>query len=207
MAVINGLALSLFSITFAGLLLLYFLAKVCIAVRSKQKNLQELLNGIALPLGVLGSFITVSGLWNMLTWPITGSYNILFYDPYVALGLLLVAFAIGVRYRIKLEYLGFWSLLAGIMTLVYGLNGYNLGMSSSPIALLGLYSFFGIAAVLAWPITYLIDRLPGRNRLGTGWSVVLALFALALIGAVIVAGLISISAVSGHLAMYATYVP
>ncbi len=207
MAVINGLALSLFSITFVGLLLLYFLAKMCMSMRSKQKNVQELLNGVALPLGILGSFITVSGLWGMLAWPLTGSYNILFYDPYVALGLLLIAFAIGVRYKIRLEYLGFWSLLAGIMTLAYGVNGYNLGMSSSPIVLLSLYSFFGMAAVLAWPVTYLIDRLQGRSRLGMGWSVVLALFALALIGAVIVAGLISVTAVSGHLSVYATYVP
>ncbi len=207
MAVINGLAFSLFSITFVALLLLYFLVKLCLTLRSKQKNAQELLNGIALPLGLMGAFITASGLWDALTWPIPGSYNILFYDPYVALGLLLIAFAMGVRYKIKLEYLGFWSLLVGIMTMIYGVNGYSLGMSNSPIALLGLYAFYGIAAMLAWPVTYLLDRLQGRSSIGTGWKIVLILFALALIGGTIVAGLLSVAAVGGHLAAYSTYAP
>lgn len=207
MAVINGLAYSLFSITFVGLLLLYFVVRTYLTAKSRQK-ISEQLNGVAMPLGIAGIFIAITGVWNMLTWPLSGSYNILFYDPYVALGLLLVAFAYAIKHKIKLEYIGFWSLLAGIMTIVYGINGYGLGMTSSPIALLGLYSFFGIAAILACPMAYLADRLPGMNsRLSSGWKLIVVLFALALIGAIIVAGLLSVTAIAGHLPAYANYTP
>ncbi len=149
---------------------------------------------------MLGLFITVMGIYGEMTWPLPGSYNILFYDPpYTLLGLIIIGMAIAIYMKQKLQYVGIIALFAGLMAIYYGYNAYLDHMTSSPIAMLGLYLAFGIAGVLTFPTTLIYDSLPGKQNVSKGWTVVLVLFWLALVVASVLAAVTGILAVPQHL--------
>lgn len=201
MAFIDNLAYSLFSISFASFLLLYTIISMYLVYRRGRKNYIEYLGSASVPLLLIGLFMVVTGLWGQFTWPLPGSYNTLFYDPLLSLGLLLVGFFFAVRYKVRLAYLGFFGLLVGLMVIVYGYQGYQIGLTSAPIMMLAMYIFYGASGILAYPVSLIADRLPGHKR-GTvwiGWYVLLFAFCIVLL----VAGLLSAGtgyfAVSQHL--------
>ena len=200
MAFIDNLAFSLFTLSFAGLLLFYTIASMYLVYRKRQKNFSEYLNSASVPLLVVGLYMVLNGLWGQFTWPLPGSYNILFYDPYISFGLLLVSLAVSIRFRIRLEYSGFLGLMVGIMTIIYGLSGYNLGLTSAPIALLGLYFFYGASGILSYPVALIADRLPGLNKnVWFGWTILLLLFGAALLAASLLSAFVGVSAIPQHL--------
>jgi putative membrane protein len=200
MPYIDNLAFSLFLISFAGFLLLYTVASMYFVYRSRKSDYEEHLLGAMGPMAVVGSIMTVSSLWGQFTWPLPGSYNILFYDPMLAFGIVVLSFALSIKFNVRLEYSGFLGLLVGIMTLLYGWQGYSIGLTQAPIALLGLYLCYGAAGILAYPVSMIADRLPGlKKNPWFGWYICLVLFWLALLAASLVAGYIGMSAIGGHL--------
>ncbi len=92
-----------------------------------------------------------------------GSYNILYYDPILASGLLLVAFSVSIRLKAKTQYVGFLALLFGAMTIWYGISAYNLGLSTAPPEVLGLFGLFSLAGILAYPATWIVDNFLKPN--------------------------------------------
>lgn len=200
MVFIDNLAFLLFSISFAGFVLLYTVMSVYLEHENGKKDYDRHLEGASLVMLLIGGYLVVSGFVGQSTWPLPGSYNILFFDPLVAFGLVTLAFALAIRFEVSLEYAGFFGLLAGIMALIYGFQGYNLGLTSAPIALLLLYLFYGGAGILSYPASLIADRLPDHlKNPRVLWSIVLALFCLALFAASVTAAYIGSQAIAGHL--------
>ncbi len=201
MVFIDDLAYGLFSISFAGFILLYTISSMYLVYRSGKKDYIDHLEAASVPMLLVGGYLAILGIWGQFAWPLPGSYNILFFDPMIAFGLVVLAFAIAIMRKVNLEYAGFFGLLVGIMTLIYGWQGYNIGLTLEPFALLLLYAFYGIAGIFAYPVSMIADRLPGHQKGNTwiGWHITLIIFWLALFAASMTSAYIGMSAIGGHL--------
>lgn len=199
MVFIDILAMQLFVLGFSGLILAYMTIKTVWCSKDGKDGWRVMQSG-KIPLALLGIVVLVTSLFGQFAWPLPGSYNILFYDVYLMFGVFLIGAAWIIHSKLRLEYLGFFALLIGAMTVFYGYSGYKLGMTSSPIALLGLYTLFGVAGILGYPVTLMFDRMQDKKKSGLGWILVFALFALALVLGSLLAVYIGVSAVPAHLA-------
>ena len=200
MVFIDNLAYSLFAISVAGFLLLYTFASMYLAYRKRSKDYSTYLKGGSIPLAIVGAYLVVMGLWGQFVWPLPGSYNILFYDPFVSFGLIMLAFAAAARTGGKMEYAGFMALLFGVMVIIYGIQGYGIGLTQEPIALLAMYFFYGVAAIFAFPVSLIADRMPGlKPGFWKGWYVMLGIFFVSLLIASLLAGYIGALAIPAHL--------
>lgn len=201
MAFIDNLAYSLFSISFASFLLLYTIISMYLVYRRGHKNYAPYVASASVPLLLIGIYMIIQALWGQFTWPLPGSYNTLFYDPLLALGLLLVGFFLAVRYESRLEYVGFFGLLVGLMVIAYGVQGYNIGLTSAPLAMLVMYFLYGLSGILAYPVSLIADRLPGHRKgnVWAGWYVMLGVFCVVLLLAGLLAAGTGFLAVSQHL--------
>ena len=195
----DDLAYQLFTLSFAAFLILYTVLSMYLAYRKKNKNLFECIKGVIVPLVVLGLYMLVLGIWGQFTWPLPGSYNILFYDPFVSFGILLIAFALAVKYNSKLEYVGLLGLLMGVVTVIYGISGYNLGLTEAPIALLGLYLLYGFAGIFSFPVLLMADRLSSQKKLKVTWQITILIFCIFLLLGGLLAGYIATLAIPVHL--------
>ncbi len=201
---IDNLAFMLFVLGFVSLLTLYMTLSVFLNWRkggkSRRMDIYSIVSGGILPLGALGVYLFISGVYSQLTWPLPGSYNILFFDPLVGLAIVLIGFALSIQARLKMHYVGLLSLLVGFMTIFYGINGYFIGLTQSPIAFVDLYLAFGVAGILAFPVSLILDLEPGRtSKHPQLWAAVLVLFWIALIAAALMSFLIGGASVSPHL--------
>lgn len=159
----------LFTLAFVSTLLFYsglvgYLTYVHRGVRATYRHLRSQ----AVPLGVIGGAVTAIGLWGSMTWPITeiqngtnvlAAYNILFFDPYLMLGVVLVSFAACVMLRLQTQYAGVLAAFTGALSIYYGLDAYRLGLTNDPTVMLFLYAAMGGTAILTFPVTILIDRM------------------------------------------------
>lgn len=200
MAFIDDLAMELFTLALVGIVSVYMTASVYLEYRKNgAKNIEEVLRPGVFPLGVIGAVILIMGFYGEMTWPLPGSYNILFFDPYMFMGIILVMMAIAIGYRQKLQYVGILAFFAGIIAIYYGANAYIDKMTSSPIAMLGLYIAFGLTGIFTFPTTLIYDMLPGRDKASKGWTVILVLFWVGLIVSAVLAAITAIEAVPQHL--------
>jgi putative membrane protein len=117
----------------------------------------EYLRGGGLMLGVLGLFLSILGFWGELAWPLPGQYNLLFYDPTLLGGMMLVGFAVTVYYRIPTQYLGVVGGVAGLGIAYYGARGYMLNLTKEPLEMFLLFLGFGVMMALSYPVTLFVD--------------------------------------------------
>ncbi len=201
MAFTDNLAYSLFAISFAGFLLLYLISSMYRIYRRKHRNFSEHLAAASIPLGLIGLYMFITGLWGQFVWPLPGSYNILFYDPLISFGILLVAFSLAVRYKVRLEYAGILGLMVGVMVIIYGVEGYSIGLTAAPIALLGMYFCYGTAGIFSYPVSLIADRLPGfkKGKVWKGWHIILVIFWFLLLLASVLSAYVGILAIPQHL--------
>lgn len=196
----DNLAFQLFTISFGGFLTLYTVSSMYLVYRRKGKNFKDYLKSASIPLGILGTYMLILGLWGQFTWPLPGSYNILFYDPFISFAIVLISFALAVKYDVRLEYVGFLGLMVGVMVIIYGIQGYGLGLTSTPIALLGLYFLYGLAGIFSFPVSLIADRLPGlKKKVWIGWHITLVLFWFLLLLASLLSGYVAVLAIQAHL--------
>ncbi len=200
MAFIDILAMQLFALGFSGLVLLYMTVATYLSYRRGDHGLEHITSG-QIPLAALGFYAVVTGLWGQFVWPLPGSYNILFYDIYPLWGMFLIGAAWGLHSKLKLQYTGFFALLIGCASIIYGFYGYNLGLTSAPLALLALYTLFGIGGILGYPMTLMVDRAEEKikNR-SVVWKIMLAGFILSILLGSLLALFIGINAIPAHLA-------
>jgi putative membrane protein len=177
MVFIDNLAIELFSVAFAGFLVLYMTVKMYLAYRRGEKNLENHLRSGIIPMAILGVFILIMGIYGEIAWPLPGSYNILFYDPYIILGVLILGTTVSIMLKEKMQNIGFLGLMGGLVIIYYGIQGYMAGLTEIPLALLGLFGFAGLAGILFYPVTLLVDRTPiHKNRISAPWFTLLVLF-------------------------------
>ena len=202
---IDEIAYVLFAIGFVGVLTLYMTISVFYNYRKNLKKKENIdiygiISGGILPLGAVGIYLFIISLIGQITWPLPGSYNILFFDPLMSLSIVLIGFAWSVSSRIKIHYVGLFSLLVGLMTIDYGITGYMIGLTQSPLAFMGLFVTFGIVGVLAFPVSLIMDNQPGKTSSHPKlWFSLVALFWIFLILATVIAFLVAGLSLYPHL--------
>ncbi|MCL5430519.1 MAG: DUF981 domain-containing protein [Candidatus Marsarchaeota archaeon] len=169
MTFVDALAFQLFSLAFVATLLFY--AGVSDYRTYLKRGFREaylLLRSQAVLFGVMGIVVLIIGLWGEMTWPISvlsngsnvmGAYNILFYDPYLMLGMVLVSFAVCVMMRLNTRYAGLLALMTGALSIYYGINAYMLGLTEEPLFTLILYIGLGGTAIFTFPVTIFVDKI------------------------------------------------
>lgn len=202
MIFIDNLAYSLFAISFAGFMLLYASAAMYVVYRKHRKNFYEHLKSASMPLAAIGVYLFITGLWGQLAWPLPGSYNMLFYDPMISFGILLIAFTLAVKFNIRFECIGFFGMLVGVMVMVYGIEGYRIGLTSSPLALMGMYLLYGLAGVFSYPVSLIADWLlkpKPKTDVWEKWHLLLVIFLVLLLLASVLSAFIAIATIPTHL--------
>jgi putative membrane protein len=181
MAFIDNVIFFLFAISLSGYLLFYTILSIFFIYKKNNKNLIEYLKGASIPIGVLGACITLFGIINQVTWALPGSYNILFFDPFTLFGILLLSFSIVTQYKAKFEYIGIIGLIAGFIAIIYGISGYMIGLTQSPIDLLLMYLFYGIAGIFSYPMALILDRMLNMKKdITVKWKLIIAIFIISI---------------------------
>ncbi len=200
MAFIDDLALELFLLSLVGVIAVYMTALVFFQYKKTgTKDIENNLRPGAFPLLAFGVIIIIMALYGEMKWPLPGSYNILFYDPYLIFGIVVMLMAIAIIFRQKLQYVGIVAFFSGIIAIYYGANAYIDGMTKTPIAMLGLYIAFGLTGIFTFPTTLIYDEFPAKNKSSTLWTAILVIFWIGLIVSAVLAAFTAIEAVPQHL--------
>jgi len=131
-------------------------------------ELSSFLNAVLAP----GLVLLIVALKDEFTWPLPGSYNILFYDPLVFLGVSVLAWWLTLRSGQRFLYAGILTAILGLLTIYYGSVGYALGMTQEPAAMFALYALYGLTGFLSLPLGIAIDgyRMPGQRAKWVAWA-------------------------------------
>ena len=200
MVFVDDLALELFMLSLAGIVSLYTTGAAYRYYKSNgTKGIKDSMRSGAIPIGTLGAVMLILGLFGEIAWPLPGSYNILFYDPFMLISITLLGVAASLWTRQNMQYVGIFSMFAGLLAIYYGINAYLMKMTSSPLAMLGLYVAFGIAGVFTYPATLIYDRLPAKSKVSNIYTSMLIVFWIFLLLASILAAVVGVAAIPQHL--------
>ncbi len=157
---VDTLAFQLFTLAFvAGLLFYSGLVGYATYRKYGPRRTLDHLKAQAIPLGGMGLIIFSIGLWGEVVWPLPGSYNILFFDPYVLLGMVLLGFAVCVSTGRRTQYIGLLAAMTGLLSIYYGSYAKYDALTKEPLAMFLLYVALGLTAVFTFPVTLWIDRM------------------------------------------------
>ncbi len=147
MAFVDSLAVMLLGVGISSVLIAIYM--IMVAMGKKQ------LSQIAVPAIVLGIFDAVSGFYMSFAWPLPGAYNMLFGDPMLFLGLLLVMGGYMLYKNIDIKLLSIPGALFGIYVLIEAaaIVGSHLESGVDLLSAMGLYVFAGLSALLS-PLVY-----------------------------------------------------
>ncbi|MGC8537911.1 MAG: DUF981 family protein [Candidatus Micrarchaeia archaeon] len=189
---IDPLTVMLLSLGMSALLLALYYFKV----GSGKKDISSLV----VPVFILGLFNAVSGFLMSFTWPLPGSYNILFGDPLLVLGLLMIAGSYMISKGMDVKVLSLLGFLLGIYLLVgtIGITQFHMESGNDWLTATGLYAFSMLAGIFS-PILYLKPK--GSNRYAYYFEVFL------LIVVMLIALLIGYMGLNEHLGAFSTYFP
>ena len=180
--------------TFLGAFYFYFRAR---------GNDQQVRN-LIIPAIAIGLFDFVSGYEMSFTWPLPSGYNMLFGDPLLLFGLLLVVSAVMIYKNVNFGLLPLLFVLLGIYVLVGAYSITELSLEGKPLVSqnwftsMGLYIADGVGALLA-PILYVKPVGSGKYLYYIEWIIlgIGTVFAL----------VIGYIALNGHLIDFAKYFP
>jgi Predicted membrane protein len=162
---VDILTAQLLALAFAGYIIVYTFLRAYIRFRREKARVLDDLSYAAFPLGALGFYIFITGIWGQFAWPLPGPYNILFYDMYPILGLMLMGFAFAITYETGkpqaryLHFIGFFSMLTGLATIYYGASGYALQLTREPFIMFLMYVALGLTGVLSYPATVILENI------------------------------------------------
>ncbi len=210
MGFVDELALELFVVAFVGFLMDYVILGMYkdyraryISKSNSKVSIESRLGDSIFMFAALALFILVMGFYGEMTWNLPGAYDLLFYDPFILLGIILLGFVLSVKYKQKLQYVGLVALFAGLVLIEYGVAGYNLGYTSAPLDLLGLYVSFGLAGIFAYPTALILDKYKenGSNKpLSNKWLIWIVLFIIFITIGAVLAAFTGAAAIPSHLA-------
>jgi len=165
MVFVDNLGFELVSLPIASLLIVYITGRGYMAGKSGNfTTVRNVMKEGAVSLGLLGAIFTILALWGEMTWTLPGSYNILFDDPYLLMGIIFLAFSISVLLDKGASTSGIFALISGLFTIWYGVNAYWLGMTKEPLALLGIYGLYGLAGIASYPAMRVVDALLSQTN-------------------------------------------
>ncbi|MGC8676086.1 MAG: DUF981 family protein [Candidatus Micrarchaeia archaeon] len=181
---VDPLAIMLLGVSASVSLIIYYIFAAVAGKRAMQ--------GIAVPMFVLGAFDFLSGFYMSFFWPLPGAYNMLFGDPMLFLGIIMLAGGFALYNNIDPKPISIIGLLFGIYVIAeaYGMLAFSL---EPPADMLPAFSFLlvsGISALIS-PIVY-------ANPKGNG-KLAYYLLAALLVIVVLLAMLIGITSIIGHL--------
>ncbi|MHB1470677.1 MAG: DUF981 family protein [Thermoplasmataceae archaeon] len=155
---------------------------------------------LVVPAFVIGMFDLISGYEMSFTWPLPSGYNMLFGDPLLFFGLLLVAASVMVYKNMKVSSLSILFVILGIYVLTGAgsILTYHLESGNNLISAMGLFIIDGVAAILAPVVT--------MKPAGPGKFVYYLEFVLLVLGSLL-ALFIGYLALPGHLVDFAKYFP
>jgi putative membrane protein len=183
---IDYLTLMLINLS-AGLLIL-----ALFVFRYLDKDRKKMVPGLL----VTGFVSLVTGLHEIFTWPIPGSYNIPFGEMSVVFGVLLFGTAIAILRDWDLLTLCIYAVFGGAASIVLGARIWSLQMTNAPLLATAGFVLTGLAAVLSLPAYYLRRFL-----------IVRVLGALALLGAAAIWAATGYLAYWNHLQGFAKWAP
>jgi len=125
--------------------------------RDRPDELRAILQGAAIPFLSVGMVALILSLWGEMTWPLPGSYNILFWDVFLLFGIVLISFGVAFYRGTRVQYSGLMALAAGIIVIFYGVTAYQQGLTREPLETLLLYLGFGAVAILSLPASLVAD--------------------------------------------------
>lgn len=107
----------------------------------------------------IGFFMTgflglITALPMVLMWPLPGSYNIAFGEPMLFFSVILLAIGFAIEKHWAFDSIVVFGVLGAIMSIVIGVQIYNLGMTNSPFAAMGGYVLTGLGGLIAAPLLY-----------------------------------------------------
>lgn len=159
MVFIDELTFVMITLILVAVSVAYIVVVEALAYRRRgPKGLGVALRETAIPLIVMGLVVLVIGFWGMMTWPLPGSYNILFFDSYTLFGIIVLTFGFSIYLNFRLQYAGVLSLVAGFTIIAYGWRAYQLGLTTEPWAMFLIYLGFGATAILAFPVAIIADE-------------------------------------------------
>ncbi len=205
MIFVDDLGLEIFILAFVGFLLAYAAASILLAFRRKNEDeVKERLSSLAIPTGIIGMFVMVMSIAGELLWPIPAfngrGYDILFFDAFSLLGILLISLSFSICLKKRLEYSGLLAFMFGITVIYYGVTGYNLGMTKEPLAMLGLYGLFGLSGVLALPAAMAMDKALRSQQISRQWFAWAYAFVVFMVLSALVSIIVAGPAIAAHLA-------
>ncbi|MGC8568240.1 MAG: DUF981 family protein [Candidatus Micrarchaeia archaeon] len=155
MVIINILMLSLVGV---GLSALYLALWVLATVQNK-----KWLSSLPVPIFILGFFDFINGMYLSYTWPMPSTYNLLFGNPLMLFGTLMLAGGYMLYKGTNPKILSLFGFFLGIFLIIESAAMYNYKLESGqylPPAF-GLFLFSGISGLLA-PVVYADSKGSGK---------------------------------------------
>ncbi|MGC8545803.1 MAG: DUF981 family protein [Athalassotoga sp.] len=98
---------------------------------------------------MIGFILLVTGLDMIFTWPLPGSYNIIFGEPSVWFGALLISIGVAIKSNSDLLPLALLSSAGGLINIVISVDILIYSMTQSPIIAFGGFITSGLGALMA----------------------------------------------------------
>ena len=155
MVFVDALTVMLLSLGLSTLLIaLYFLG------RGLNK---KWVSDLTVPVFALGFFNFVGGFLMSMTWPLPGAYNMLFGDPLLMLGIIMMAGAYMVSRNISLKILSIFGFFLGLYIAVgaAGMMAFNLESGAHLLTAFPLFVFAALSGIFS-PLIYLGNKGSGK---------------------------------------------
>jgi putative membrane protein len=148
------------------------------------------------PFAATGLIALLGGVHMTLTWPLPGSYNILFGEMSVLLGAVFLGMALATSREWGLLPIGLYAVLPGAVAVLLGIRVIDLGMTKSPILAGCGFMLSGLSGVLLLPVVWL------KNS-----RVVRSLASLVILAAAVIWVLVGFGAYWGHAESFGEWKP
>ena len=159
--------------------IIFYLTVVSFAryIKPEKVDMYKIVSGGIMPILIIGICMFLISAYIKVTMQMPEPYSYLILNPLMAASIVFMSFALVVWAKQEVHYVGLLALLTGLLTLYYGVAGYQLGITSVPTDFGILYASFGMVGILAFPVSLIIDIMPGMTkRHSRMWGAYLTLF-------------------------------
>jgi len=151
---------------------------------------------------ITGFVAVTTGLHMSLTWPLTGSFNILFGEPTVLFGTLFLGAALALWKGWTMQTVSIYAFFAGLAAVVLGVRVMDMGLTRSPVVAGVGYILSGLGGLMTW-LCCLLDPVVSLKTSAT----LRVIGAVILLAAAAIWALIGYNAYWDHIESFMGYVP